>query len=110
LHRPILPYKFKFKFSGCANDCVNAIHRSDFAVIGTWRDGIKADQGKVEEIVAERDRKEINGQVVNMCPTRALSLNDDDSLEIDDKSCVRCMHCINAMTKALAPGIRYRGL
>ena len=38
MHRPSLPYKFKFKFSGCANDCVNAIHRADFAVIGTWRD------------------------------------------------------------------------
>ena len=35
MHRPALPYKFKFKFSGCPNDCVNAIHRSDFAVIGT---------------------------------------------------------------------------
>ena len=39
MHRPALPYKFKFKFSGCANDCVNAIHRSDFAVIGTWQIG-----------------------------------------------------------------------
>jgi sulfite reductase alpha subunit len=43
-------------------------------------------------------------QIITMCPTRALSLNDDDTLEVDNKSCVRCMHCINAMTKALSPG------
>jgi sulfite reductase alpha subunit len=42
--------------------------------------------------------------VISMCPTRALSLNDDDTLEVDNKSCVRCMHCLNVMTKALKPG------
>jgi sulfite reductase alpha subunit len=42
--------------------------------------------------------------VISMCPTRALSLNDDDTLDVDNKSCVRCMHCMNVMTKALAPG------
>lgn len=40
----------------------------------------------------------------NPAPTRAISLNDDNSIEIDNKSCVRCMHCINVMHKALAPG------
>ncbi|MBL6958713.1 MAG: dissimilatory-type sulfite reductase subunit alpha [Rhodospirillales bacterium] len=104
MHRPSLPYKFKFKFSGCANDCVNASHRSDFAVLGTWRDDMKVDQEEVKKYVADRGRKEINDQVVNMCPTRALSLNDDDTLDVDNKSCVRCMHCINVMTKALSPG------
>ncbi|MDH5750502.1 MAG: sulfite reductase, dissimilatory-type subunit alpha, partial [Rhodospirillales bacterium] len=104
MHRPSLPYKFKFKFSGCANDCVNASHRSDFAVIGTWRDDMKVDQDKFKEYIAERGRKEINDQVVNMCPTRALSINDDDTLDVDNKSCVRCMHCINVLTKALSPG------
>ena len=44
MHRPALPYKFKFKFSGCPNDCVNAIHRADMAVIGTWRDDMQVDQ------------------------------------------------------------------
>ncbi len=44
MHRPALPYKFKFKFSGCPNDCVNAIQRSDMATIGTWRDNIRVDQ------------------------------------------------------------------
>ena len=31
VHRPALPYKFKFKVSGCPNDCVNSIERADFA-------------------------------------------------------------------------------
>ena len=104
MHRPSLPYKFKFKFSGCGNDCVNAIHRADFAVIGTWRDDIKVDQEKVKEHVARVGRKYTIDTVISMCPTRALSLNDDDTLDIDNKSCVRCMHCINVMTKALSPG------
>jgi sulfite reductase alpha subunit len=42
--------------------------------------------------------------VIARCPTKALSLNDDDTLEVDNRSCVRCMHCINVMTKALKPG------
>jgi sulfite reductase alpha subunit len=104
MHRPSLPYKFKFKFSGCGNDCVNAIHRADFAVIGTWRDDIKVDQEAVKEHVARVGRKYTIDTVISMCPTRALSLNDDDTLDIDNKSCVRCMHCINVMTKALSPG------
>jgi sulfite reductase alpha subunit len=104
MHRPSLPYKFKAKFSGCANDCVNATHRSDFAVLGTWRDDMKVDQDKFKEYLAERGRKEINDQVINMCPTRALSINDDDTLDVDNGSCVRCMHCINVLTKALSPG------
>jgi sulfite reductase alpha subunit len=104
MHRPALPYKFKFKFSGCANDCVNAIHRSDFAVIGTWRDDMKVDQDEVKAHVAKVGRKYMIDSVISMCPTRALSLNDDDTLEVDNKSCVRCMHCLNVMTKALKPG------
>ena len=104
MHRPALPYKFKFKFSGCPNDCVNAIHRADFAVIGTWRDDIKINQDEVKKYVSEVGRKYANDSVINMCPTRAMSLNDDDTLEIDNESCVRCMHCINVMKKALSPG------
>ncbi len=104
MHRPSLPYKFKFKFSGCGNDCVNAIHRADFAVIGTWRDDIKINQEKVKEHVAKVGRKYTIDTVVSMCPTRAISLHDDNTMEIDNASCVRCMHCINVMTKALSPG------
>ena len=104
MHRPALPYKFKFKFSGCANDCVNAIHRADFAVIGTWRDDMKVNQKEVKAYVASHGRKYTIDSVIAMCPTRALSLNDDDTLDVDNKSCVRCMHCLNVMSKALAPG------
>ena len=104
MHRPSLPYKIKFKFSGCANDCVNATHRADFAVLGTWKDDIKVNQEEVKKFVDNLGRKETINQVIAMCPTRALSLEDDNTLEIDNKSCVRCMHCINVMTKALSPG------
>ncbi len=109
MHRPSLPYKFKFKFSGCANDCANAIQRSDFAVFGTWRDDMQVDQAEIRAYVAANGRKWIIDNVIRRCPTEALSLNDDDSLDVDNKSCVRCMHCINVMTKALAPG-RERGV
>ena len=104
MHRPSLPYKFKFKFSGCANDCANATQRSDFAVLGTWRDDMQVDQDEVKQYVADRGRKWLIDQVLTFCPTNALSLNDDDTLEVDNRSCVRCMHCINVMTKALKPG------
>lgn len=104
MHRPSFPYKFKYKFSGCPNDCVNAIHRADFAVIGTWRGDIKIDQDEVKAYVARQGRKYTIDHVVAMCPTRAVSLNDDDTIEIDNRSCVRCMHCLNVMNKALTPG------
>ena len=104
MHRPALPYKFKFKFSGCPNDCVNAIQRSDFAVIGTWRDDMKVDQDEVRAYVQAGGRKNMIDNVITRCPSNALSLNDDDTLEVDNPSCVRCMHCINVMTKALSPG------
>ncbi|MFN3075453.1 MAG: dissimilatory-type sulfite reductase subunit alpha [Alphaproteobacteria bacterium] len=104
LHRPSLPYKFKFKFSGCANDCVNAVHRSDCAIIGTWRDDMQVNQAEVKNYIAKNGRKWMIDQVLMLCPTKALSLTDGDVLEVDNKSCVRCMHCINVMTKALSPG------
>ncbi len=104
MHRPALPYKFKFKFSGCPNDCVNAIHRSDFAVLGTWADEMQIDQDEVKNYLDEHGRKYFTEAVQMNCPTNAITLNDDDTMEVDDASCVRCMHCINVMTKALSPG------
>jgi len=104
IHRPALPYKFKFKFSGCPNDCMNAIQRADMAVIGTWRDDIEIDQDEVRRFVAERGRQAVIDDVVTRCPTRSVSLTADGTLAIDDRNCVRCMHCINVMTKALSPG------
>jgi sulfite reductase alpha subunit len=64
---------------------------------------------------------ELVNDVVARCPTRAIMLkevkevrtgdhltavqvSDTHALEIDNKDCVRCMHCINVMTGALAHG------
>jgi sulfite reductase alpha subunit len=109
IHRPSLPYKMKFKFSGCANDCANATQRADVAILGTWKDDMQVDQSEVQAKVKQLGRKEFINQVIRMCPTQALGLNDDDTLDVDNKSCVRCMHCINVCTKALKPG-KERGI
>jgi len=104
VHRPALPYKFKFKVSGCPNDCMNAIERADFAVIGTWRDDMKVDQDEVKAFIGKKGRQYVIDNVVTRCPTNALSLSDDDALVVDNRNCVRCMHCLNVMNKALSPG------
>jgi len=104
MHRPALPYKFKFKVSGCPNDCMNSIERADMAVIGTWRDDIKVDQAEVKAFVGKKSRKYVIDNVISRCPTNALSLEDDDTLTVDNRNCVRCMHCINVMTTALSVG------
>lgn len=105
IHRPALPYKFKFKVSGCGNDCQNAIERSDFAIIGTWRDDMRVDQARFKEYVEKKGRDYLNDNVITRCPTNALKINDDDTLEVDNRNCVRCMHCLNVMPKALSPGL-----
>ena len=104
VHRPALPYKFKFKVSGCPNDCQNAIERADFAVIGTWRDEMKVDQAEVKNFIEAKGRQYIIDNVITRCPTNCMTLADNDELTVDDSNCVRCMHCLNVMTKALSPG------
>lgn len=121
IHRPALPYKFKFKFSGCPNDCMNAIQRSDMAIIGTWRDNIQTDEALAKKWFAKHGLNELVNDVVARCPTKAIqvkaikdfrqadhisavALDDTQGIEIDNKDCVRCMHCINVMTGALAGG------
>lgn len=121
IHRPSLPYKFKFKFSGCPNDCMNSVQRADMAVIGTWRDNIITDEDLAKKWFAKHGGDELVNDVVARCPTKAIQLkqianvksgdhissvavNDTQALEIDNRDCVRCMHCINVMTGALAPG------
>ena len=104
VHRPALPYKFKFKVSGCPNDCQNAIERSDFAIIGTWRDDMKINQDEVKAFVAKKGRDYVIDNVTTRCPTNCMTLNDDDTLTVDNSNCVRCMHCLNVMNKALTPG------
>ena len=105
IHRPALPYKFKFKISGCGNDCQNAIERSDFAIIGTWRDDMRVDQEAFKAYIKLKGHDYINENIVSRCPTKALKINDDDTLEVDNRNCVRCMHCLNALPKALSPGL-----
>jgi sulfite reductase alpha subunit len=101
LHRPAFPYKWKFKFSGCPNDCVASIARSDCSVMGTWKGPIQMDQAEVAKYAAgDLDMK---ADVTSRCPTGCMSW-DGKELAIDNANCVRCMHCINAMPKALAPG------
>jgi len=121
MHRPSLPYKFKFKFSGCPNDCMNSIQRADMAVIGTWRDNIRTDEKMAKQWMNKHGMDELVNDVIARCPTKTIQLkqtknvktgkdissvaiNDTQSLEIDNKDCVRCMHCINVMTGALATG------
>ena len=104
VHRPALPYKFKFKVSGCPNDCQNSIERSDFSVIGTWRDEMKVDQNEVKAFIKAKGRDYVINNVTTRCPTNAIKLNDDDTITVDNHNCVRCMHCLNVMCKALSPG------
>jgi len=101
LHRPAFPYKFKFKMSGCPNDCVAAIARADLSIIGTWRDEIQIDQDAVKEYAD--GGLDIQSEVVNNCPGRCIEW-DGKALKIEDSYCRHCMHCINVMPKALAPG------
>lgn len=105
IHRPALPYKFKFKISGCGNDCMNAIERSDFAIIGTWRDDMRVDQEAFKAYIELKGHDYINENIISRCPTNALKINEDDTLEVDNRNCVRCMHCLNALPKALSPGL-----
>jgi sulfite reductase alpha subunit len=102
MHRPAFPYKFKIKASGCPNDCVGAIARSDLSIIGTWRDDIQIDKAGLAKYVAE-GRPNIQRDVVDRCPTRCMRF-EKGQLDIDNDECVRCMHCINALPNALAPG------
>ena len=103
MHRPRWPYKFKIKISGCPNDCVAAIARADLTIIGTWRDSLKIDQKAVQEYV--KKKFDVKGLVVDRCPTNALTWDSKTKkLKVKPADCVRCMHCINKMTKAIRPG------
>ncbi len=104
VHRPALPYKFKFKVSGCPNDCMSSIERADMAVIGTWRDDIKVDQDEWKTYVQSKGRQHVIDNIITRCPSRCMSLKDDDTVDIDNRNCVRCMHCLNVVPKALSPG------
>ena len=121
MHRPSLPYKFKFKFSGCPNDCVNAIQRSDMATIGTWRDNIRVNEAQVQDYYKAHGMSDLVNDVISKCPTKAITLvaadkvvasktvsvaklGDGNAMCIDNKNCVRCMHCLNVIPGGLLPG------
>lgn len=121
MHRPSLPYKFKFKFSGCPNDCVNSIQRSDFAVIGTWRDNMQVNNDYSRKYFREHGMADLVNDVVARCPTRAITvhekkdvgsapdlsvaeLDEKMSLVINNRDCVRCTHCLNVIRGGLLPG------
>ena len=121
LHRPAFPYKFKFKFDGCPNCCVASIARSDMSFIGTWRDDIRIDQTAVKAYVggeyapnagahSGRDwgKFDIQKEVIHLCPTGCMRY-EGGKLEINNRECTRCMHCINVMPRALRIG-NERGL
>jgi sulfite reductase alpha subunit len=76
------------------------VARADMSVIGTWRDDIQIDQAQVQEYSKKLN---IHRDVAGRCPTRCIEW-DGSQLKIDNANCVKCMHCINAMPKALAPG------
>ncbi len=118
LHRPAFPYKFKFKFDGCPNCCVASIARADMAFVGTWKDEIRIDQEAVKAYVggelkpngnahAGRDwgAFDIEKEVLNLCPTECMRY-ENGKLEINNRECTRCMHCINVMPRALRPGVQ----
>lgn len=117
LHRPAFPYKFKFKFDGCPNGCVASIARADMSVIGTWRDEIRIDQEAVRaymngELLPNggayqgRDwgKFDLQKEVIDLCPSKCMGM-EDGKLKINNAECVRCMHCINIMPRALRPGL-----
>ena len=117
LHRPAFPYKFKFKVSGCPNDCVAAIARADCSIIGTWRDNIRIDQeavkayvnGEIKPNAGAHSGKDwgpfdIQKEIIDLCPTSCM-MWDGKELKINNKECNRCMHCINVMPRALRVGL-----
>jgi len=102
LHRPAFPYKFKLKFAGCPNDCVASVARADMSIIGTWKDDIRIDQEQVLAYAAKGVN--IEKEVVDLCPSNCIAF-DGKTMGIADRECVKCMHCINVMPKALRPGV-----
>ncbi len=103
LHRPMFPYKFKIKISACPNDCVAAIARADFSVIGTWKGKIEVNQQEVKAYASSGIN--VRQEIVDLCPTQCMSWDEGKKeLKIADEDCSRCMHCINMMPKALRQG------
>jgi sulfite reductase alpha subunit len=80
---------------------VASIARADLSIIGTWKDDIQQEDAAVAEYAA--GGLNIQKDVCERCPTRCMEW-DGNQLTINNRECVRCMHCINVMPKALRPG------
>jgi sulfite reductase alpha subunit len=100
MHRPRFPYKFKIKISGCPTDCSASVARADLAIVGTWKDAMKVDQEEVKNYA--NAGVDIN-HIVSKCPADAMEW-DGNELKVDNDDCVRCMYCLQKMSKALRPG------
>ncbi|MBP2640332.1 MAG: dsrA [Firmicutes bacterium] len=104
IHRPAFGYKFKIKVAGCANDCCASTARSDLAIVGTWRDTLRIDNKAIREEYVEKGFNIVD-RVIVKCPSKCLSWDAEKGvLNIIPEDCVRCMHCINEMPKALRVG------
>ena len=69
-------------------------------MIGTWKDDIQVDQARWP---STQNGTDVQAEVCDLCPTKCMAW-DGKTLDIDDSNCVKCMHCINVMPKALKPG------
>ena len=75
--------------------------RSDCAVIGTWKDDIQVKDAEVTKYA--KNGVDMQAEICDLCPTGCMTW-DGKKLNIDDSECVKCMHCINVLPNALAPG------
>jgi sulfite reductase alpha subunit len=100
MHRPRFPYKFKTKISGCPTDCVAGVARADLTIMGTWKDAMKIDQEEVRNYATAGVDIDL---IVSKCPGNAMEW-DGNELKVDNDNCMRCMYCIQKMSKALRPG------
>lgn len=49
-------------------------------------------------MVADKGMKYVTDNITSRCPGQCMSVQDDNSLEIENSQCVRCMHCINVVS------------
>ena len=64
---------------------------------------MRIDQDAVKEYVDSG--LDIQRLVVSKCPTEAIELVNGKLELTSPEDCVRCMHCINLMPKAVRPGV-----
>lgn len=84
-HTVRLPHKFKIGIGGCPNNCVKPGF-NDFGIMG--------------QSVPDYDPELCNAcskcLVVGTCPVKALRLDGDGHLVMDDEKCTNCGKCVGA--------------